>query len=607
MSKRALKRLATYICFMLCVLFLGQVTVFADEVNPETDNVKMGWTTLAPMSKSRDCFQTEVIDGKLYAIGGGGGASTAEVYDPTTNSWTTLAPMSDTRYRFQTEVIDGKIYAIGGNNGKGNLSSAEVYNPATNSWTTLANMSEARIDFQTKVIDGKIYAIGGYNDIRALSTAEVYDPTTNKWTTLAPMSEARKVFQTEVIDGKIYAMGGGNGNGSISAEVYDPTTNKWTRLANMSEYRAYFQTEVINGKIYAIGGNKINYCISSAEVYDPTTNSWTTLAPMSAGRGYLQSEVIDGKLYAIGGFLGGKWLKTTEVYDPTTNTWTTSAPMSDDHSYFQSEVIDGKIYAIGGNNSTLEVYAINNNLENQLSATGGNSKVDLTWGAIDKATSYTVKRSTTAGGPYTSVATDLTETSYTDTNVTNGIMYYYVVIATNNGTEIGNSNEASAQPTESQTPPTTEAKLKVVLEVAESLRLSVDDDLNVNTQMAWTSSDPTVATVNEKGIVTALAPGNTVITVKSADGSYTDYINVLVVENADDYRLAIDLRVGETARLTADDFTNTANVTWAPMDSSIANVTTKGKVTALSKGLVLISAKDADGNIIGRVYVRVRE
>ena len=605
MNKRALQRLATCICFMLCVLFLGQVTVFADEVNPEYDNVKMDWTTLAPMSEARREFQTEVINGKIYAIGGVS-ASTAEVYDPTTNSWTTLAPMSNVRYRFQTEVMDGKIYAIGGNNGKGNLSSAEVYDPTTNSWTTLANMSEARIEFQTKVIDGKLYAIGGYNDSRALSTAEVYDPTTNKWTRLAPMSEARKDFQTEVIDGKIYAMGGGNGNGSISAEVYDPTTNKWTKLANMSEYRAYFQTEVINGKIYAIGGKIINKTISSAEVYDPTTNSWTTLANMSELRGIFETEVIDGKIYAIGGH-NLKWLKTTEVYDPTTNAWTTLAPMVEERSYFQSEVIDGKIYAIGGNNSSLEVYTINSNLENQLSATGGNSKVDLTWDAVDKATSYTVKRSTTAGGPYTTIATDVTDTSYTDTEVTSGTTYYYIVSAVNADVEISDSNEASAQPTESQTPPTTEAKLKVVLEVAEILRLSVDDDLNINTQMSWSSSEPTVATVNEKGIVTALAPGNTIITVKSVDGSYTDYINVLVVENADDYRLAIDLKVGETARLTADNFTNTANITWAPMDSSIANVTTKGKVTALSKGLVLISAKDADGNIIGRVYVRVRE
>ena len=246
-------------------------------------------------------------------------------------------------------------------------------------------------------------------------------------------------------------------------------------------------------------------------------------------------------------------------------------------------------------------------LSTNLIATGSTSKIDLTWDAVDKATSYTVKRSTTAGGPYETISTDVTGTTYTDTNVTNGTNYYYIITAIVDGRESGNSNEASATPDTSQTPPTTEAKLKVVLEVSEALRLSVNNDLNINTQMAWSSSDPTVATVNEKGIVTALAPGNTVITVKSADGSYTDYINVLVVENADDYRLAIDLKIGEAARLTADDFTNTAYITWAPMDSSIANVTTKGKVTALSKGLVLISAKDADGNIIGRVYVRVRE
>ena len=605
MSKRALLRLATSIYFMLCVMVLGQITVFADEVKLEYDNVNMGWTTLAPMSESRSYFQTEVINGKIYAIGGSNDnkpLSSAEVYDPITNSWTTLANMFEARLRFQTEVINGKIYAIGGNNGNVNISSAEVYDPITNSWTTLANMSEARIDFQTKAIDGKIYAIGGNNDNKPLSSAEVYDPTTNSWTRLTPMSEKRKNFQTEVINEKIYAIGGNNGNANISsAEVYDPTARRWTSLSGLSAPRGEFQTEVINGKIYAIGGY-----LSIPEVYDQTTNSWTRLAPMVAERHFFQTEVIDGILYVIGGVSNNKWVKTTEVYDPTTNAWTTLAPMVAERRFFQTEVIDGKIYAIGGNNSSLEVYSINNNLENQLSATGGNSKVNLTWNTVDKATNYTVKRATTAGGPYTTIATDITETSYTDTDVTNGTTYYYIVSAVNADVEISDSNEASAQPTESQTPPTTEAKLKVVLEVAEILRLSVDDDLNINTQMSWSSSDPTVATVNEKGIVTALAPGNTVITVKSPDGSYTDYINVLVVENADDYRLAIDLKVGETARLTADDFTNTANITWAPMDSSIANVTNKGKVTAMSKGLVIISAKDAEGNIIGRVYVRVR-
>lgn len=252
-------------------------------------------------------------------------------------------------------------------------------------------------------------------------------------------------------------------------------------------------------------------------------------------------------------------------------------------------------------------YLVPNSQVCHLEANSGDATINLKWTLVAEATKFNVKRSITAGGPYETIATDVTGNTYTDTGVTNGTTYYYIVTAIIDGREGGKSNEASATPEASQTTPTTEAKLKVVLEVTEALRLSVDDDLSVNTQMAWSSSNESVATVNEKGIVTALAPGNTVITVKSSDGSYTDHINVLVVENADDYRLAIDLKVGETSRLTVDDFTNTLNVKWAPTDSSIANVTSKGKVTALSKGLVLITAKDEDGNIIGSVYVRVRE
>ena len=298
----------------------------------------------------------------------------------------------------------------------------------------------------------------------------------------------------------------------------------------------------------------------------------------------------------------------TTIASDVTGTTYTDVGIADETVYYYvaTAVINGKE---SGESNEAYASATIPTLETPsgLKALGGDSKVDLSWNGVSNATSYIVKRSTTAGGPYTTIAGEVTGTTYTDTGVTNGVTYYYIVAAIAQGRESGGTDEVLAEPTQTATPPTTEAKLKVVLEVSESLRLSVDDDLNINTQMAWSSSDNTVATVNEKGIVTALATGNTVITVKSIDGSYTDYINVLVVENADDYRLAINLKVGETARLTADDFTNTANVTWAPMDSSIANVTSKGKVTALSKGLVLISAKDADGNIIGRVYVRVRE
>jgi hypothetical protein len=258
-------------------------------------------------------------------------------------------------------------------------------------------------------------------------------------------------------------------------------------------------------------------------------------------------------------------------------------------------------------NKPIYISAVINPTQSVLSAktSGTNDSVNIIWNSIPGAASYSVERSTTAGGPYTPVASDLTETSYTDKSVTANTTYYYVVKAKLSDTETMTSSEVSGTPTIET--PTVDSKLKVVLEPTESLQLSVDDNLAINTNMTWTSSDNTVAIVNEKGVVTALAPGNTVITVKSPDDTYTDYINVLVVEDASDYRLAIDLKVGQSARLTVDDLTNTVNATWEPMDSAIANVTSKGKVTALKKGLVLFTAKDEEGNVIGKVYVRVRE
>jgi len=84
-----------------------------------------------------------------------------------------------------------------------------------------------------------------------------------------------------------------------------------------------------------------------------------------------------------------------------------------------------------------------------LSATGGNAQVSLTWTGSSGATSYNVKRGTTSGGPYTTVGSPAT-TGYTDTGLTNGTTYYYVVTAVNSGGESGNSSQASATP---QAPP----------------------------------------------------------------------------------------------------------------------------------------------------------
>lgn len=71
-----------------------------------------------------------------------------------------------------------------------------------------------------------------------------------------------------------------------------------------------------------------------------------------------------------------------------------------------------------------------------LKAVATNGTALLTWTSTPaNPTSYTVKRSRTSGGPYTTIATDVTEgvaaTTYADSAVTNGGAYFYVVSASN--------------------------------------------------------------------------------------------------------------------------------------------------------------------------------
>jgi autotransporter-associated beta strand protein len=80
-----------------------------------------------------------------------------------------------------------------------------------------------------------------------------------------------------------------------------------------------------------------------------------------------------------------------------------------------------------------------------LFASPGNNQVTLGWDAASGASTYTVKRATNSGGPYVTVNT-LNGTSFTDTGVTNGATYYYVVSAGNVHGEGNDSAEASATP-----------------------------------------------------------------------------------------------------------------------------------------------------------------
>src|SRR5581483_4466911 len=86
-----------------------------------------------------------------------------------------------------------------------------------------------------------------------------------------------------------------------------------------------------------------------------------------------------------------------------------------------------------------------------LAATAGNGSASLTWNANSESdlAGYNIYRSTTNGGPYTKLNSSLLTTrSYSDTGLTNGTTYFYVVKAQDtSGNVSGSSAQVQATPT----------------------------------------------------------------------------------------------------------------------------------------------------------------
>jgi Fibronectin type III domain len=81
-----------------------------------------------------------------------------------------------------------------------------------------------------------------------------------------------------------------------------------------------------------------------------------------------------------------------------------------------------------------------------LTAVAGRGEITLHWNAPPSgAKVYNIKRSTTNGGPYKTVATGVTSTTYTNSGLRSSVTYYYVATAVNATGESGHSNQVSAK------------------------------------------------------------------------------------------------------------------------------------------------------------------
>jgi N-acetylneuraminic acid mutarotase len=269
--------------------------------------------------------------------------------------------MPTARAQLGVAVVNGKIYAIGGGNnsatgGPNNLNVNEEYDPATNTWTTKKPMPTARHSFGIAVYQNKIYCIGGSINGPRLAVNEVYDPATDSWETKTSMPTARAGLIANTVNGKIYLMGGDPAN--TTNEAYDPTADSWSTKAQIPTSADSSQSAVVNNKVYLFGGLSSR---NSTQIYDPVTDKWTSGIPIPSGVAEGAAIATAGanvpvRIYLMGGettyvrngVTHGNVTDLNQVYDPESNAWSTGARLPTELRFFGLAAVNDTLYAIGG-------------------------------------------------------------------------------------------------------------------------------------------------------------------------------------------------------------------------------------------------------------------
>lgn len=145
-----------------------------------------------------------------------------------------------------------------------------------------------------------------------------------------------------------------------------------------------------------------------------------------------------------------------------------------------------------------------------------------------------------------------------------------------------------------------------------TIELTVTPSNSTELGLTWETTDSKIATVDDKGKITAKAPGKAVIFAKTAYGEAV-YCNVTVVQQPNDIQLNFDEKtivIGESFTLKATMQPSSAvdvNLIWSSSNEKVARVSNNGTVKAISGGTAVIKVQTEDKKITKFCIVKVVE
>ena len=154
------------------------------------------------------------------------------------------------------------------------------------------------------------------------------------------------------------------------------------------------------------------------------------------------------------------------------------------------------------------------------------------------------------------------------------------------------------------------------IEIGKTFQLTatINPSDATNKNVAWTSADKSIATVDQNGLVTGVKVGTTLVTVTTVEGGRTASCAITVKENTiavtgvDLDAETLEMVEGETRTLVATvlpaNATNKA-VEWSSDNKSKVTVDQNGVVTAVEAGEAFVTVRTADGGFEKSVEVFV--
>jgi Bacterial surface proteins containing Ig-like domains len=160
------------------------------------------------------------------------------------------------------------------------------------------------------------------------------------------------------------------------------------------------------------------------------------------------------------------------------------------------------------------------------------------------------------------------------------------------------------------------SETNLALKTGETFKLDVTftpENVTFKT-VKWESSEENVATVDDKGKVTAIAEGTATITVSTLDGSVSAGCAVTVTNvEIDELELSaeeMELKLGASFQLNVNIFPDDATVKtvkWTSSDPNVATVDDEGNVTAEAIGTATITVSTLDDNVSDTCEVTVSD